>query len=134
MKDASWVQGVQAMLVDLGWSRSELARRAGVTPAAVTNWLNGHASPKMASLEAIAQAGGRRLSVQLLAPGDPESMTLTPEEALYIRRLRALRQYDDVRADEAVSLATKQLEWYLDRAADGMITTGARSSGYPVKS
>lgn len=55
---------IVAQLKRRGVSRAELARRAGLTAQAVTNYLNGHRQPGAAELEAMARALGLELALR----------------------------------------------------------------------
>lgn len=62
---------LKARLKTLGWSRAELARRVGVPPVQITQWLNEARKPGMANLDAVIKAmGGLTIKGDALVWGD----------------------------------------------------------------
>ena len=60
---------VNERMQELGWSRSDLARRMSVTPQQVTNCLNGRNKPTFRTMEAFFRA--LRLEVSLTFEENP---------------------------------------------------------------
>lgn len=54
--DAQFREGVNAALAEKGWTRSELARRLGMSPPTVTQYLNGQISPGVGIIEKFCAA------------------------------------------------------------------------------
>jgi transcriptional regulator with XRE-family HTH domain len=80
-----------------GWSRSEAARRGGISSSAMDKVLNGHANPGVNFCRGIAAAFGLRLEdvyrLAGLLPPAPAAASDTGGEAL-LRRLRRLPAVD----------------------------------------
>ena len=93
MEDLTGV--VRELRLASGLSQRALARRAGTSQPAVARYERGTATPSWETLQRLAAACGRRLSVGIEVvpdPGDAELaallLELTPEE-----RLRSLARY-----------------------------------------
>jgi len=69
-----------------GFTRSELARRLDVTPAAVSSWTTGPKRPDIKKLEQIATELGVSPSYLLFGEGEPQ---LAPEEVAAERQAYA---------------------------------------------
>ena len=83
-----------------GFSQRELARRGGTSQPAIARYESGAATPSWKTLQRLAAACGRRLTIGAEIVPDPHDveladrlLDLTPAE-----RLRALRRYARLRA------------------------------------
>lgn len=86
---------VRELRLAAGLSQRALARRAGTSQPAVARYERGAATPSWETLQRLAGACGRRLSISAEAVPDPHDvelagllLRLTPE-----KRLQALRRY-----------------------------------------
>jgi len=83
-----------------GLSQRELARRAGTSQPAIARYEGGLATPSWGTLERLAAACGRRLTIGSGIAPDPHDVQLA--ETLLARtpleRLRALRRYAQLHA------------------------------------
>lgn len=95
----SFAELVRRLRLAAGLSQRALARRAGTSQPAVARYEGGVATPSWETLERLAAACGRRLSVSVDTVPDPHDveltgflLRLTPQE-----RLRALARYAHLR-------------------------------------
>jgi len=58
-----WRDALNDRLAELGWSRSEFARRLGVSPQYVTNYLNGRNQPGSDVMEHWAATCGLEIDM-----------------------------------------------------------------------
>ena len=82
---------LQAALNSVDMSQAELARRIGVTRAAVSNWIRGHAVPQLGHVLKIAEILDMSVSEIL---GDEIVFAETKTERELIETLRALSDAD----------------------------------------
>lgn len=92
---ASIASVVRRLRAGSGFSQRALAQRADTSQPAIARYERGVATPSWETLERLASACGRRVSVTVETLPDPHDVELaetllglTPEE-----RLRALRRY-----------------------------------------
>lgn len=90
---------VRTMRLAAGLSQRALARRANTSQPAVARYERGAATPSWETLQRLATACGRRVTIGSNAVPDPHDvelvellLTFTPME-----RLRALRRYANLR-------------------------------------
>ena len=82
---------LEAELAKRGWSRRQLALRAGITPASVTNIVRTGAMPRMETIIKMAEAMGEDPAVVLRAAGIvPTYVPETTDEGNLLRIFRAL--------------------------------------------
>lgn len=77
--DPPFGQRLQFFLDRRGMSQTDLARRVGVFPSAVTMWCSGKTKPKHGRLEAIAVALGVPLA-EFFGPLDVDASAAAPQE------------------------------------------------------
>ena len=65
--DKDYIIQLQALLKASGWSQQQLAQRLGVTHAALSRWLNGHAVPQPRRRQAIASLYKEEVGFQPLS-------------------------------------------------------------------
>lgn len=95
---------VREMRLAAGLSQRDLAQRAGTSQPAIVRYERGATTPSWETLQRLAAACGRRLTIDDEAVPEPHDIELaellleqTPEE-----RLRALRRYAHLREIAAV--------------------------------
>lgn len=67
---------VEERIEELGWSRSEFARRLGVGPQYVTNLLNGHDNPSVKKMESILNMLGYTARLEFKKISEPKKIKL----------------------------------------------------------
>ena len=59
--DGEWVDDVRLAMLDLGMTQAELARRAGMSPQAVSLLLRGRARPTVRTIQRLLEPLGMRI-------------------------------------------------------------------------
>ncbi len=84
----NFVRNTLQLLKTVGWQRRDLAMRARIPRANISNYLTGKTRPSLDSLDAIATAFGISTARLICGPGDQEwkplSTDMTPSKALEI--------------------------------------------------
>ncbi len=79
---------VKALRESRGWSQEELAEAAGLSRDAISRIERGNRAPKLATLEAIANAAGVDVAVLMRAAGTPARSPLRAKN----RRMQSIAQ------------------------------------------
>ena len=92
--DKDYINRLQAILKATGWSQQQLAKRLGITHAALSRWLHGHAIPQPRRRQAIASLYKEEIGFR------PWSAAERRRLAARARRLRIRGLWKKIRQNE----------------------------------
>jgi transcriptional regulator with XRE-family HTH domain len=90
-------------------TKSELARRVGVTKQSVNGWFNRGVNPTVDNLALIARETGTVLVIDLVPPGELRHVRLDAHEVALLTKLRELYDHDAASAVQSAQDLSDQL-------------------------
>jgi len=131
--DNNYIEQIKAIFKATGWTQQQLAQQLGVTHAALSRWLHGHASPQPRRLRAIAslykeQVGFKPFSVSQRKDLDAHAQRYRIRQKVRRKTVRGLTSFASLEVKSGCNRGTV----YLFIGGSSQVSTSSSTCVHPI--